>query len=480
MSYFNHAFKKSFLGTSFQSTAGISSATISATTGKFGFVDPNSWQTVNQVLPTTVKSPLVLVAGSLRNVDQIGPFAGGYTESVKSKTINPKYVTNFYRVDPCDPQQMQITVGSNYNNQPFGEGSNSCNLNSGSVINREFLCNSTYNLRVDIKGSPVLRYLTRNTYYTAAAYTGCCAEGVDGIGAPVNPLLVYVQWAYQLLNSPLIAPFIKVQITYTLDYTNAPVPVWTELAGTDGTNSADTLEALLGYINNPSTLPAVVNYDTVVGSTTTPGLGRAGLIITGAYVDTEFGTCTFYPNDSIIAKLEPVKVYASEVDLNGDPCAFGGVCVANSCDAQQGTGFGESVVRDLIMTEAYMQQPFYTGMDLRIREILQGGKNGTGPIEATTNVDDLDAYGFTRYYIQHSIPRLNNPSGTFDNDQYMLEIITGGKNEAFENFVITWLENAGNYDYNPSGLLTDQTIALKNTPYVGCYIDCNSISPNFD
>ena len=470
MSYFNHAFKKSFLGTDFQSTAGISSATISATTGKFGFVNPNTWLTVDQALPTiAAKSPLVLVAGSLRNVDQIGPFAGGYTESVKSKTINPKYVTNFYRVDPCDPQQMQITVGSNLNNQPFTEGSNPCNLNSGTVINREFLCNTTYNLRVDIKGSPVLRFLTRNNYFTAAAYTGCCAEGVEGIGAPVNPLIVYAQWAYQLLNSPLISPFIRVQVTYTDDYDTTPL--WLELPGTDGFNTAATLEALLNFINDPSTLPPVDN---------STGDGRAGLIITGAYVDTEFGTCTFYPNDSIIAKLEPVKIYASEVDLNGDPCAFGGVCVANNCDAQQGTGFGESAVRDLIMTEAYMQQPFYTGMDLRIREILQGGKNGNGPIEAINSLDGLDSYGYTRYYIQHSIPRLNNPSGTFDNDQYMLEIITGGKNEAFEDFVITWLENAGNYDYNPSGLPTDSTVALKATPFVGCYQDCSPISPTND
>lgn len=459
MSYFNHAFYKAFLGTSFQSGTGISSATIGATTGKFGFVDPNTWLTVDQTLPTTVKSPLVLVGGSLRNVDKIGPFAGGYTESVKSKTINPKYVTNFYRVDPCDPQQMQITVGSTYSTEP-------CNLNSGSDTNKVFACNSTYNLRVDIKGSPVLRFLTRNTYFTAAAYTGCCADGVDGIGAPVNPLIVYVQWAYQLLNSPLISPFIKVEVTYS-----TAAGVWSELAGTDGTNSADNLQALLDYINDPSTLPTVDN---------TVADNYAGLIITGAYVDTEFGTCTFYPNDSIIAKLEPVKVYASEVDLNGDPCAFGGVCVANQCDAHQGTGFGESAVRNLIMTEAYMQQPFYTGLDLRIREVLKGGKNGTDAVDVINSVDGLDSYGYTRYYIQHSVPRMNNPSGTFDSEQYMLEIITDAKNEAFEDFVITWLENAGNYDYNPSGLPVDATVATKNMPFVGCYTRCTPITPNFD
>ena len=66
------------------------------------------------------------------------------------------------------------------------------------------------------------------------------------------------------------------------------------------------------------------------------------------------------------------------------------------------------------MTEAYMQQPFYTGTDLRIREIT----NGTDVYDAV----DRTAF-YTRYYIQHSVPRFNNPTGTFDNDQYLLEII---------------------------------------------------------
>lgn len=408
MAYFDHAFKKTFVGTNgFVTGDGV--ATSQLTTGQFAFVDPSSWTVPTNVDPsTTLKCPLVLVSGSIHPNDKIGPFSGGYSESVKSKTINPKYVSAFYKVEPCDLQQMQITVGSNYANQPTsGEPTLSCNLNSGSVVNREFTCNNNYNLRVDIKGSPVLRYLTRNNYYTASAYTGCCAEGVDGIGAPVNPLIVYVQWAYQLLNSPLISPFIQVQVTYTQDY-DATTPVWSELAGTDGTNSAANLAALLAYINDPSTLPAVDNY------TPETGVGRAGLIITGAYADTRFEDCTFYPNDSIIAFLEPVKVYASEVDLNGDPCAFGGVCVSNACAGNQGTGFGESVIRDLIMTEAYMQQPFYTGTDLRIREITNG-----------TDVYDVinRSSSYTRYYIQHNVPRFNNPSSTFDNDQYLLQII---------------------------------------------------------
>lgn len=461
MSYFNHAFNKAFYGSGSPVTT---NTTADLSTGDYGFANPKTWNMVDASALTTGQ-PLYFVAGSLRNVDQIGPFAGGYTESVKSKLINPKYITRAYRVDAANPQNMQITVGSNTVAVPTsGETpADWCNLNSGSVVNRTFACNSTYNLRVDIKGSPVLRFLTRNTYYTAAAYTGCCPEGVDGIGSEVNPLLVYIQWAYQLLNSPLISPFIKVDITYTTDYTAG---VWSKIG--DGTASTANLETLLAYINDPSTIPAVENWDTVSAGVVVPGLGRAGLIIEGAYVDTEFGTCTFYPNDSIIAKLEPVKIYASEVDLNGDPCAFGGVCVHNQCAAQQGTGFGESAVRDLIMSEAYMQQPLYTGLDLRIREILKGGKNGSDALDAIANID---TYGYTRYYIQHSVPRLNNPTSTFDNEQYMIELIMPAANTAFEDALVAWLAAAGNDNYNPDGL----PLTAQNLPYVDKYTACTPI-----
>ena len=39
---------------------------------------------------------------------------------------------------------------------------------------------------------------------------------------------------------------------------------------------------------------------------------------------------------------------------------------------------------------------------------------GAGQVDRTASYD--------RLFILHSIPRYNNPSGTFDNDQYLLEI----------------------------------------------------------
>jgi hypothetical protein len=93
-------------------------------------------------------------------------------------------------------------------------------------------------------------------------------------------------------------------------------------------------------------------------------------------------------------------------------------------------GLGESVVRDLILSESYRQNFFHS--DFRIREITQGYD-----ILNSVNRNAL----YTRYYLLHSVPRFNNPSGTFDNDQYLLEVITDGQIVAFETFVETWLDN---------------------------------------
>ena len=442
-------------------------SSLSQPTGGFTFADPNTMQTpvVNGAAWTshTLFCPLVLASGSVHGQwtggkDKIGPFHGGYTESIKSKTINPKYVSNFYRVDSCPAQQAQVTVGlttstpvvvtggSNVTvtitvastagllpgmtvvvTSAAGTGTFAAGTTITSVTNtttfvvsaaptatlssavisaytsltatcpQDYICGETYSLRVDLKGSPALRFLTRNSYYTANAYTGCCPT-TSLAPVSVNPLIVYVNWAYQLLNSPLISPFIQVQVTYSTD-----LGVTFAALG-DGTNSASNLALLQSYVLGNTALPA----------NATPSLTQGGLIINGAYADTRFLDCTFYPNDSTIAYLEPIQVYASEVDLNGDPCAFSGVCVNNSCKAVQQKGTGENIIRSVIMTQAYSQDPFYNGMDLRIREITNGN----------------DVYGtinrnlqYSRYYLQHSVPRFNNPSGTFDNEQYLLEIV---------------------------------------------------------
>ena len=119
---------------------------------------------------------------------------------------------------------------------------------------------------------------------------------------------------------------------------------------------------------------------------------------------------------------------------DGDPCEFTGLCVVNECLGSQAMGLGESVLRDIILSESYRQNFFSS--DFRIREITQGNQ--------IVNAINRQALYF-RTYLQHSVPRFNNPSGTFDNDQYLLELIftSAISGTAFVNATEDWLDNCG-------------------------------------
>jgi hypothetical protein len=513
MAYFNHAFRKAFLATGNgfsgnvtlldgSTTAAAASGPVLTTanlptytlndistqveafvgataSGYIGFFDPN---TNVSLAPGSLADSCcnVYIAGSaIYSNDKNGPFHGGYTETNKSKMINPKYVSRLYAQQACEGSNEVVHVGSTYYTagsglilanlsittagDTYADGVYAVAVTGGSgagavvlvtvtggvpafsaVINpgkgyldtdtglgidlattgtavvfdsgdvteaagdasccKEFLCDETYNLRVDLKGSPALRMLDHNSYYTADYYTGCCAD--DSVApTPVDSTEVMIGWANLLLNSPLVNPFIRIVIqdeTGVLWY--AP-----------GTSAAD-LASLGGD-----------TWDNYVSPGHTTG-ACAGMVISGAYVDTKFGDCTFQPSD--FYEKEPVKIYTSEVDLNGDPCEFEGLCVVKECEALQAMGLGETVLRDTIMSESYRQN--FLSTDLRIREVTQGNQI----------VESIDRTGlYDIIYLQHNIPRSYNPTGTFDNDQYLLEFIlpTGGALASTYAFFYNWL-----------------------------------------
>ena len=86
-------------------------------------------------------------------------------------------------------------------------------------------------------------------------------------------------------------------------------------------------------------------------------------------------------------------------------------------------------------SQSYLQNFFAT--DIRVREITQG-------FDILNSVNRNSLY--TRYFILHSVPRFNNPTGVFDNDRYMLEIIVPEANPAtpvgnslLNSFLTAWL-----------------------------------------
>jgi hypothetical protein len=305
-----------------------------------------------------------------------------------------------------------------------------------------FLCGETYNLRLDVKGSPALRFLNHNAYLTVAAYTGCCPAGAIA-PTPVDAGIVMIDWAKQIVDSPLINPFVLPVVATTR---GASKQLWYPAGATVTAPAGWTLG---GTLDQFVALPYAAGY-------------TAGLILNGAYVDTKFGDCTFQVSD--FYEVEPVRLYASEVDLNGDPCTFTGICVNTECQGRQGSGYGETYLRDLVLSEAYRQN--FLSSDFRIREITQG----TDIIAAVPRGTAASPSRYNAFMLQHNVPRFNNPSSTFDNDQYLLEIVVpttvnpndGANGELFTNFVNNWLDACGN---NCSELETFECVTVC-TPLV--------------
>jgi len=505
MSYFNHAFRKSYVGTkatvggSGTQTAvnnglviesGIHTSALSNTAspntlgvGTYAFVDPKTYESVvvgdAQV---TDGRPLILAGSSLFTDDKIGPFHGGYKESNKSKMINPRYVSKWSKMTGSAAEQAishfgntnynangvatvgAITAGGGYTNGtysdiPFTGGTGvgftadvtvaggvvtvvtvvtggqgytvadvltvgagvpytpgtpasvpvaTLQYDEGSVCTAiDFICGETYNLRVDLWGSPVLRFLNHDLYKTFAAYTGCCPAGTV-VPGNVDSTLVMINWANQIINDVWAQHFIS-----PIVYTEQGIPLFATAA----------LAIAAGYSGTDNVWTTYVSPGHTTGA-------MAGIRIEGAYVDTPFGNCSFQCSDFF--EKEVVQMNLSMTDLTGDPCEFSAVCTTQESAGFTGQGYGETVLRDVILDESYLQNHF--SYDQRIREITQGDQYFAAVPRAAF---------YTRYVLQHSVPRFNNPSGVFDNDQYCLNIYTTAATAtALEALVTAWLNAA--------------------------------------
>ena len=508
MSYFANGFMKAFVGTKedqafvlntasavdngLLTTAGVQTAALGNVgapnalgVGTYGFFNKNTYLSVNTAsTEVTTGQSLILAGASLMTNDKIGPFHGGYAESNKSKMINPRLVSNFYKMTDAVPEQSiwhvgvtnfqtgttldngTLTGGATYPTDgtftnvattvlPLGGTGMTVDITViGGVVTEivenqvgtgyaigdvitvaddavtgtpgtaatievltvgaqdcefEFLCGETYNLFINLNGAPVLRVLNHDSYRNLAAYTGCCPEGSITPTA-VDSTLVMIDWANQIIESPYLKDFIR-----PIVYTEAGDPLFA--------TAAEAIDA--GYT-------AADVWSDYVSTGHTEG-ALAGLRIIGAYVDTQFSTCSFQCSDYY--NKEVVQMDISLRDESGDPCVFDGLCIETECCGFGGQGFGNTYVRELILAESYLQN--FRSIDPRIREITQG--------DAFTDALPTAAF-YTKYVIQHVVPRYNNPSSVHDDDQYNLCIYvpSGVVAAGLETFMEEWLVAAGN------------------------------------
>jgi hypothetical protein len=537
MSYFPHAYQKALVANSLVSSSGTASSALTA--GQLALISA----TTNASVALSTSSPdyavtpqAYLAQGSFHTVDKLGPYHGGYKESVKSKGINPKYISAFTVSEPNNPVQDIFQISA--------------------TVGCAVTCNTTYRLRLDLKGSPALRFLTHNAYYTLDANTGCC----DSSSNNVDPNIVLLGWADRLALYPTVKDFVQgtvwnrvliaggvaatgaasaaagilgmsdktginagnrviftpttassatgstingnlftvgtaaatgfsvgqvlagtgvaagttivslvsggggtgstfiVNIAQSVASTTitsaSPLTAYVAATYTPGTGAGPVQLAAAATLQTPSatnlgtittaSLTAVKIYNAINSATYVPLTGAplpdtvdSFFEIVGAYVDTTFGDCSFSPIDHV--EYQPIEIYASvtAMDPLGNQCLAQCFVPAEVQQAIQGRGFGETLMRELILAKRYQQEPWQ--QDPRLREVLD--YNPFGEITRANK--------YLIYNLLHSVPRKSNPSGTMDNDQYLIRIFvpsTTGRLTALEQGITKWLQTANNYD----------------------------------
>lgn len=504
--YFPNAFRKSFLPAS--TTLASSGSTQNLTAGQIGFFNAKTYavQTSGGV------TPFILAQGSYFVGDKIGPTAGGYQETVKSKVINPHYISRVIKVAAKTPVQQVVKVS----------------------VSGGLTADTTYRLRVDVKGSPALRFLNHQLYKTVDAYTGCVnTTNAAYVKDPVSALLL---WKDQINNTPIfnqmvtarVYKYVTVLAASSISVAATTTQVTIAMASTTGVTvgqkvigtgipansfvttvtantsivvkyptqaAAPTIGGTVSmqFFDDVYTEAGTVAYIPGTATNATPttaaSLGVAtGLTssaysasadaasftftqapfieITAGFLETKFGGCstnlgTFTSSDKY--EVEPLVIYASVKDESGDPClaaAFnsntGTVSATNPYLSSHGIevqapvqaqGLGEAVLREMILDGRYLQNYFHDSSrvdSLRMREI-EGDA-------ALLQINRSALYD--RVLILHNVPRFNNPSGTFDNDQYLIviHVPTGTSTTTITNFIIAATDAA-----QGSG-----TVALEN------------------
>ena len=424
MAYFNHAYQKAFYAKTIIIDAATNTTGLT-TTGQFGvFKSTDYLALVNAAavdayasgtLANSIgsQSKFILAQASWHHgtggADTLGGNAlhGGYQESIKSKDIQFRHVTRVNEINyqAAANQVVEFKVCG-------ATSSQSC-----------FPCGSDPQIRIDIKGADALRMLNHNAYRNVdiGAICHCCGDDGDYL----DPKMVLATWASNIKKDPILSKLI---------------------------NTSDNTGATTSFFGHTTLGPAgamtPVDPDTFITATGCAAswdeTDCAVIRLNLGVVDTTFGTCSFDTRDwSNVEPLTATMELLAEDGKSCDTCLIttnplvgaqytnGGPAIGATTNqghivvSADGTGTsvapaqilgdGNTALKDLLMTQNYMQSPYNQGNkdSSRFREI-EGSKL------ALDEFDTADTY--YQFHLQHNVPRFNNPTGTFDNDQYLYTV----------------------------------------------------------
>lgn len=410
---FPYAFRKAYLC---KPTAGAllvqtTGTTDTIQTGEFGLCTcPNGIE--GSFISAAQTTPVKLVMGSWATKDKLAPFYGGLTAPVYSKTIDFRRVTRFIQSLATPAAQQIVSVG--------------WDQTSGSTVGPVFYCGLPYFLRLDFIGSPALRLLNHQIYINLPAYGGCCGTDCSSgcTSTAVDAACIMLQWSdfmnYGTYSPGIGAPSVNSnagEIPYLNQFFTPAVFVQSGATKVQVYSQADIDAATAGTYGTPAQNAAAISAGVYVCNTSTPATVVASFQLTGSYVETKYNKCTFTPSDYF--EIEPIFAHASLVTQDFSPCAFNttiNTSVPNMFTQLQAPvypkGLGEQVIRELIQSERYRQNPFADSIyvdSLRFRNIE----------DQNWMVDNVDRDGYYDVIgIAYNIYRADNSQAVHDNDQY--------------------------------------------------------------
>ncbi len=456
------------------------------TAGQIGIIGPtgNALVDITSTSDTYANYHLFqIVQGSFSASDTLGnSLHGGYKRTVKSKPINPKYISSVFQISEATSQTQVIKI--------------SAGVNCDSIE-----CNTTYDLRIDLKGSPILRALQRNDYLTAYYNTGCC----DSSSTNIDPNLLNLGWADYINADPLMSNFIEAKawnLVYsdaTVDTTSGSTTISIAIddllsvgdmvvgVGIPDNTTIDSFSATSAVLSNAATADGTniaVKFYTPITTASYEGVQFVYLDVaantnTNTTLDvTSSANLTVgdnvygagIPTGTTIASI----IDATHIELSAAATATATITAVFSSPSERDTATNDCF---LTLEQAYVDTSFgdcsfnpndfhekapiriyasvyskgvcvdncYTVSEIQpalngkgygetiIRELIQDKRQNqqdfkTNPrlreILGDTSLTEISRKSkYNAIYILHSIPRKSNPSGMMDNDQYLVKVV---------------------------------------------------------
>ena len=458
MAYFNHAFGKAFYLAAFKDNPAQTSANLS-TAGDFAVLN-GAYKQVASANVGAQEAGFYLAQGAFMANDTIGnnPGHGGYKESTKSKMIMYKYISDMWITKCANETSGRFAIQV----APILSDSNSTGA-AGTVSKSCFPCGTDPIFRVDIKGTAALRLLNHNAYAslsgslpmpTAASRANasfpangvdmcCLAQDLNAAGTAghsgIAPSIVAINLRDQFNNDPILSKLGTAHL-----YVNrlaAPTVQPADLV--DPTTALGQAVEMAVYnggargVVGTTTGGADTFTGIAAGATGTTSHFSKNIwavvitLKTSCELQTQFSSCSFDTRDFYL--LGGLKTTVDLQDEAGVPCV---ACQGFVTDGATGAGANQTAdfaqrrtssetgINDILMTENYRQSPYNQGNRDSARFRQQEGMGGIVDAlgrDATTSTCNGH---FKVYHMIHNVPRFNNPSGVFDNDQYHYRIYT--------------------------------------------------------